>query len=97
MAVMVRGVTGDAWASVECDRRGCDGHVTVRTAEAHQTPYDAACLAFDIAEAEGWRLVGRTYCPDHAQGGLGRSVRLADGFAWARTAWQGVKGGQRPA
>jgi hypothetical protein len=84
------------WAAVECDRRGCFGHVTIRPIGSEWSTYDMACEAFDQAEAEGWRLAGSTYCPKHAQERPGRSTRLADGFSWARTAVEGVKGGQRP-
>jgi hypothetical protein len=98
VAIVVGSDNYGVYATVECDRRGCFGHVSIRPAEIGSWHgYDLVCEAFDQAEAAGWRMVGRTYCPRHAIERLRRRVRLGDGFAWAWTASEGVKGGQRPA
>lgn len=97
MALVIgRDGAGD-WAAMECDQRGCFGHLTLRPAGEGWTGYDLVCETFDQAESAGWRLAGSTYCPRHVQDRPGRPVRVGDGYAWARTAVQGVKGGPRPA
>jgi hypothetical protein len=92
------------WAGVECDWSGCYGHLTLRPMVEDRSTAAVVALAEEAirqADAEGWLLRGLTYCPRHR--GTWRWERLerpgtvGNGYAWALTAGEGVKGGQRPA
>lgn len=85
MALSVGRDNAGDWAAVECDRRGCFGHVAVRPAE-DMTGYDLVCVAFDLAAGSGWTLTGSAYCPKHPPRATRRRLRLADGFPWVRVA-----------
>jgi hypothetical protein len=85
------------WVAVECDRRNCFAHVAIRPAASDFSYYDLACIAFDQALEESWRLMGRTYCPLHALERHAERPRIGDGYSWADVRMEGVKGGQRPA
>ena len=85
------------WATMTCDRRGCECHVSLRPAAEGQTGYDLVCAVFDMAQDDGWRLIGRAYCPEHRLERRWGRPRVSDGYPWARLAREGVKGGQRPA
>lgn len=97
MALIVSEDAQGPWAGVECDRRGCFGHVTIRPVGSDWSRYEMACEAFDLADEEGWSLTGRTYCPRHALERARTARRVADGYSWAHTVVEGVKGGPRPA
>lgn len=97
MAVKVGEDEYGPYATVECDRRGCARHVSIRPVGDDWSGYDMACTVFDMAEDEGWRLVGRTYCPQDALERPQRRPRVGDGYGWAEVHAEAVKGGQRPA
>lgn len=95
MALVVGDDSQGDYAAVECDRRGCYGHVSIRPAGDGWTSYDLACEAFDQAEAAGWTLQGETYCPRHGPRTARRRPRLGDLYSWARTRRESVKGSRR--
>ena len=97
MALIVGDDAQGDYAAMECDQRGCYGHVAIRPAGDGWSSYDLACEAFDQAEAAGWDLQGRTYCPRHSRERPAERPKVGDGYSWANTRTEAVKGGQRPA
>ena len=70
------------WAAVQCDARGCYASVAVRSLRGPFLPVVALETAFDMAEAGGWVLAGRAWCPRHVHKAPGRLRTLGDGYAW---------------
>jgi len=84
------------YAVVECDTAGCWAHVSLRPA-AGQSAYDTLCAAFDIAEDDGWLLIGRAYCPRHAPVRRSRTAgRVGEAFRWADVSNRRPRQVQRP-
>lgn len=91
MALIVSEDRQGAWAAVECESPGCGCHVSIRPAVPDWSRYEMACTAFDMAQEDGWSLDGATYCPNHAPARRERTVRLRDGFDWARVVLEPVE------
>ncbi len=90
MAIVVDADDLGVWAAVECDKRGCQRHVSARPAAPDWSAYELVCTVFDWAAEEGWRLDGQAWCPDHRLEPRG-DRQLRDRFDWLR-----VRKGARP-
>lgn len=69
------------YAVLVCDRRRCWTYVEVRPDGVGEWVVGLAQEAMDRALAEGWRLSGETWCPEHADPPR-RHERLGDRVAW---------------
>lgn len=96
MAAVVGEDAQGVYAIIECDRPECRCHVALRPAEG-QSAYDTICAAFDIAEDEGWVLVGSAYCPLHVGDKRARTLgKMGEGYRWADVTHLAANGAQRP-
>jgi hypothetical protein len=87
---------GGPWVSVDCDKRGCYGHVTIRPCDPSvQGAVETAMEAIDQALEGGWCLNGRAWCPRHAQWQQERLTgRLGGDFPWVAVV-NGASAGRR--
>lgn len=96
MAASVGEDSRGLYAVIECDKRGCFGYAAVRPVGAVMVG-ELVRDAFDMAEADGWLLVGQAFCPRHAGPRADRMTgRVGEGVRWAVVANRLPAGRQRP-
>jgi hypothetical protein len=97
MAVVVDSDAAGVFVVVECNGRGCYGHVAGRPGP-DMTAYDLLCAVVDEAADAGWLMAGKTWCPRHATTWRrARTLgRVGEGFTWADVKRGADRGALRP-